>query len=43
MAPEAVTFLDHLERPRASFSANPGALSHTGSPPGAIDSEKTLL
>jgi hypothetical protein len=38
-----VTFLDHLKRPRASFAANPGALSHTANPSGAIDSEKTLL
>lgn len=42
-APEAVTFLDHLKRPGAPFAANPGALSHTASPSGAIDSEKTLL
>jgi hypothetical protein len=40
--PEAVTFLDHRERPRARFAANRGDLSHTASTPGAIDSEKTL-
>lgn len=43
MAPEAVTFLDHQETPSNRFEVNPGALSHTGSPSGAIDSEKTLL
>jgi len=37
-----VTFLDHLERPRARFAANPGDLSHTARTNGAIDSEKTL-
>jgi hypothetical protein len=42
-APEAVTFLDHLERLSVRFPANPGDLSHTGRPRGAIDSEKTLL
>lgn len=42
-APEAVTFLDHLERPERLFSANPGDVSHTAGASGAIDSEKTWL